>query len=455
MSDSGAGAVDGDQTTVSPRVTAGFAVGSLGTGGFGVLPGLVLAYYLTDTLAVSALIASVVVVVPKVVDVLINPLIGARNDRAFALTGARTRLMWIGTVAIVPLFILTFCAPTGLPSAVGAVWVLVFFTGAAIAYALFQVPYIALPTDLTPDYHARTRLISARIAVLALAILLIGAGAPAVRDALGGGAAGYAVMAAVSVALIAGGMAASTAIAGSAARRSPTATSRSAAPAKADGRTAFRAVRHHRHYRILLSVFVIQALASAVMLAGAQYLATYVLDDSGALTPLFAALVAPALLVMPLWVRVGRRFGKLRGLFAASAVFLLADLILTAAIGAPGPWVFGVVVLTGIGYAGMQTFPLAMLPDVIDEHTRATGRDHGGSLSGLWTAGETLGMAVGPGLYLLVLAATGFISSSGDSDVEQPRTALVGITAGFSLLPAVLVAASMLLLLRYHRKETP
>lgn len=431
------------------RVTAGFAAGSLGTGGFGVLPGLVLAYYLTDTLAVSALLASAVVVIPKFVDVLVNPIIGAGNDRAFAVTGTRTRMMWIGTVALVPLFVLTFAAPSALPPIVAAGWVLTFFTAAAVAYALFQVPYIALPTDLTPDYHARTRLISARIAVLASAILLIGAGAPAVRDALGGGAVGYLVMASVAVAVIAAGMVVATAIAGSAARRIPT----EIAPTRTDTRAAFRAARDHHHYRILLAVFVIQALASAVMLAGAQYLATYVLDDPGGLTPLFLALVAPALLVMPLWVRIGRRFGKLTGLFAASAVFLTADLILVIAISAPGRWVFAVVILTGIGYAGMQTFPLAMLPDVIDEHARATGHDQGGALSGLWTAGETLGMAVGPGVYLLVLAATGFVSSSAGSVADQPRSAVIGITTGFSLLPAILVAASMLLLLRYDREK--
>ncbi|MBM7368547.1 MFS transporter [Gordonia hydrophobica] len=439
--------------TVARRTTAGFAVGSLGTGGFGVLPGLVLAYYLTDTLAVGALLAAVIVVIPKIVDVVINPLIGARSDHDVAATGARTRLMWIGSVAIVPTFILTFCAPTRVSPLVGAVWVLTFFTLAAVAYACFQVPYIALPTDLTPDYHGRTRLISARIVVLALAILVIGAGAPAVRDALGGGTGGYAAMAVAAVALIATGMAVSTAIAGSAARRAVGDTA--SHPETRNAFAAFRVFQQHRHYRILLCAYVIQALASAVMLAGAQYLATYVLDDPSALTPLFLALVAPALLVMPLWVRVGRRFGKLTGLRAASTVFLLADLLLAGAIAAPGPWVFGVVVLTGVGYAGMQTFPLAMLPDVIDEHTDRTGDDRGGALSGLWTAGETLGLAVGPGVYLVVLAATGFVSSSGDTVVDQPHSAIIGITAGFSMLPAALVAVSMLLLLRYDRKKTP
>src|SRR5699024_10452864 len=65
-----------------PRgAVAGYAAGSVGTGGFGTLPGLVLAYYLTDTLAVPALLATLVVVVPKVWDVVIDPAVGALSVR--------------------------------------------------------------------------------------------------------------------------------------------------------------------------------------------------------------------------------------------------------------------------------------------------------------------------------------------------------------------------------------
>ena len=430
------------------RITAGYAAGSVGTGGFGVLPGLVLAYYLTDTLGVAALLASAVVVAPKLVDVVINPWIGARSDRAAAATGSRATLMWLGTIALFPAFILTFCAPAdGLG---GALWVLVAFTVSAVAYACFQVPYIALPAELTGDYHERTRLISVRIAVLALTILVIGAGAPAIRDGLGGGRTGYLVMAVASALLIAAGMAAATRFAARGAR----APLRNADEATGHYRDAFDALRGNRHYRILLSVFILQALATAVMLAGAQYLATYVLGNPAALTPLFVALVAPAMLVMPVWVRVGKRLGKQRGLLVASLLFLIAALGLSGAMAAPGPWVFGLVAVAGIGYAGMQTFPLAMLPDVIDEHTDRTGADRGGALSGLWTAGETLGMAVGPGLYLLVLAATGFVSSAGATP-DQPSGALARIAGGFSLLPAALIAVSVVLLLRYDRKDRP
>ncbi|WOC11027.1 MFS transporter [Gordonia sp. MP11Mi] len=428
------------------RVIAGYAAGSVGTGGFGVLPGLVLAYYLTDTLGVAALVASIVVVLPKAVDVVVNPVIGAISDRHAATTGTRTRLMRFGTAALVPTFILTFATPAGFGPAASAVWVLLFFTAGAIAYACFQVPYIALPAELTDGYNERTRLISVRIAVLALTILVIGAGAPAVRDALGGGAVGYLVMAAVAAALIAAGMAAATSFAATSARPRPVVDG-----ARVHHRDAFTAVRESTHYRILLTVYVLQALASAVMLAGAQYMATYVLDDSGALTYLFAALVGPALLVMPVWVRLGTRYGKRIALIVASALFGVAALGLVGAMAASGPWIFGLVALAGIGYAGMQTFPLAMLPDVIDEVSTARGRDQGGALSGLWTAGETLGLALGPGVYLLVLAVTGFVSSTGDETHSQSDAAVAGIAGGFSLLPAALVAVSIVVLLRYER----
>ena len=62
-------------------IVARYALGSVGTGGFGTLPGLVLVYYLTDTLGVTALLAGVLVTLAKVWDVMIDPIIGARSDR--------------------------------------------------------------------------------------------------------------------------------------------------------------------------------------------------------------------------------------------------------------------------------------------------------------------------------------------------------------------------------------
>ena len=70
------------ERALSRRTVVGYALGSLGTGGFATLPGLVLVFYMTDTLGIGALLAGVLVTVAKIWDVIIDPVIGARSDSA-------------------------------------------------------------------------------------------------------------------------------------------------------------------------------------------------------------------------------------------------------------------------------------------------------------------------------------------------------------------------------------
>src|SRR3954451_19907568 len=192
--------------TPSRRTVTGYALGSVGTGGFGTLPGLVLAYYLTDTLGVAAGLASLAVTIPKIWDVVIDPLVGVLSDRSAARRGSRRPFLLAGALALPPTFAAVFAVPAALEGGPAAAWVLVAFVVAATAFSLFQVPYIALPAEIAPTYDARTRLLAPRIAVLALAILAFGAGGPLVRDAAGGGRTGYAVMGLVGGTVIGLGM---------------------------------------------------------------------------------------------------------------------------------------------------------------------------------------------------------------------------------------------------------
>ena len=52
-----------------------------------------------------------------------------------------------------------------------------------------------------------------------------------------------------------------------------------------------------------------------------------------------------------------------------------------------------------------------------------TGSNRAGVYTGVWTAGETLGLAVGPGLFGLLLAAGGYVSSTGGG-TDQPDSAV-------------------------------
>ena len=452
-----------------PHVITRYAIGSIGTGGFATLPGLVLTYYLTDSLGVAALVAGIVITAAKVWDVVIDPIVGALSDRDRARHGTRRRLMLIGACTIWIFFALTFATPPALGPVFGAIWVLVAFLLTATSFSLFQVPYIALPAELTPGYDERTRLLTWRVVVLTLAILLFGAGGPALRRVTGDPVAGYLLMGVVAGIVLAGGMLVATTVAKHAAPRSPGEERGDDDPLSPSeersdetrGRLSIRThyaegigtLRRSAPFRTLLSTYLLQALATGLMLAGAQYVATWVLHSEAAVELLFAALIAPAFLAAPAWGAIANRLGKERTFAIASVVFALAALSLFGLQFAPGAWAYAPVAVAGIAYAGMQSLPMAMLPDVISHDERTNGPGRAGTFSGVWTAGETIGMALGATVLSIILAITGYISSTNDVSVTQPDAAVTGIVASFSLVPAVLILLSLIALGRYRLRR--
>ncbi|MBA2954438.1 MFS transporter [Nocardioides sp. MAH-18] len=421
------------------RVRIGYGSGSVATGAFGTVPGLMLLPYLTDSLGIAALAAGFIVFLPKAWDVVLNPIAGRISDRTVDPRGPRRPWLLRAGLLLAAGFAVLFAAP-GMATWLEAVWVLVLFLGCATAYAFFQVPYVAMPAEITDSYDERTRLMTWRVAILAFTILLAGASAPAIQNAVGG-RAGYRVMGvAIAVIILVGVVSAYVGT-----RSAPVAAPQ---PGAGSLRDQLRIVAEARDFRWLLTTFVIQALATGCMLAGVDYVAENVLDSDAATTFLFVCFVGPALLLTPVWSAVGTRIGKKRG-YVASSLFLAAGaLAAVTAQSAPVGVVYLAVVLVGVGYAGCQVFPMAMLPDAAAVDARRTGSNRAGVYTGVWTAGETLGLALGPGVFALVLALGGYRSST-DGDVAQPDSALTAITLGFSLLPAVLVLLSLVWLRRY------
>ncbi|GAA1640965.1 MFS transporter [Nonomuraea maheshkhaliensis] len=421
----------------------GYGVGSVGTGVFSAVPGLLLLYYLTDLLGVPAAVAGAVLVAPKIWDVLLNPLIGAASDREAVRTGHRTRLLTIGAVALPVTFALMFAVPGDVP---GALWAGAAFLLAATAFACFQVPYVALPAEMSPDPGERTRIMSWRVVCLTVGILVAGGLAPAVVDLAGGGRSGYAVMGVTIGAIMAAALAGATL----ATRWVPSRPG----PRQLGPVAAFRLARGNRPFFVLLAAFVTQALAVAVMLAGAPYVASYRLGDYGLTSVMFVCLVGPSMLAVPGWAWLARVHGPVRCYLAASAGFCGVALALIPAI-ASGALVatLTLTALAGVCYAALQLLPLSLLPDTVHADAARTGHAQSGAFTGLWTAGETAGLALGPGLFALVLTLSGFVSAPIEGPVEgpvaQPPGALTGLLLGFTALPALLMLISLPLVVRY------
>lgn len=426
---------------LSTRTRFGYALGSLATGAFGTVPGLLLLPYLTDTLGVGASVAGLLVLLPKAWDVFFNPVAGRISDRTTGKLGARRPYLLWGGIALAITFAALFAGPDTGSSTVDALYVAVVFLVCATAFAFFQVPYNALPAEMTTSPKERTSITAWRIAVLAVAILVSGAGAPAVRDAVGG-LAGYRIMGiAVGVLIVVGAVGVFLG----------TARTRVAPPlpSVAGWRETIAAVRDCPPFRVLLTAFVIQAVGIGTLLAGVDYLARVGLGDKSWQPLLFAAFVGPALLVMPVWQRVGARHGKRASYVVATFVFAVGLLGVLGARVFPPVLIVLFVAVAGVGYAGLQVFPLSLLADVIGREEGRTGQVRAGVFAGVWTAGETLGLALGPALYGGILAIGGYVSSTGET-VAQPSSAVVAVITGVALVPALFTLAALPLL---RRKE--
>lgn len=437
------------ETRLSRGRLLGYGMGSVGTGVFSTVPGLLLLYYLTDMLAVPAALAGAVLVAPKIWDVLLNPLVGAASDREAVRTARRTRLLLTGAGLLPVAFALMFAVPDAVPDGVpGALWAGVAFLLAATAFAFFQVPYVALPAEMSPSPRERTRVMSWRVVCLTVGILVAGGLAPALVDLAGGGRGGYAVMGVAIGAVMAAALFTAT--------LSTRWVESRPGPRPLGLVAAFRLARGNAPFFALLAAFVVQALAVAVMLAGAPYVATYRFGDYALTTLMFVCLVAPSMPAVPLWAWLGRRYGRVRCYLVATAGFGLVALALIPAIALRATAVtLALVAVAGVCYAALQLLPLAMLPDTVHADAARTGHAQAGAFTGLWTAGETAGLALGPGLYALVLSIAGFVSSPADTPVAQQPEALTGLLLGFTALPAVLILSSLPFVVRYGRLATP
>lgn len=422
-----------------------YGAGSIGSGVFNTIPGLLLLFYLTDTLGVAAGLAGLAVLLPKLWDIATDPLVGAWSDRTNSRWGRRRPFLLAGALLLPPCFIALFSAPAGDP-ALSFAWVTVSFCLAAGAFTLFQIPYASMPAELTADYHERTTIVAYRMAFLTVGILAGGALAPALIESGGGGPAGYARMAVV-LALV---TAAAMLVAFLGTRDAP----RLAAPADSPGLRAQLAVAlGNRPYRNLLFAYGVQCVGIGAVLAAVPYFVRYTLaEGQGAVTILFVCLVGPAIVAMPLWTFVSRRLGKRAGYIAAAVVF--AAFALSLLVAAPGrlALVGAQVGLLGVGFAGLQVFPFAILPELIDDDAAATGLRREGIFTGLWFVGEKAGMAAGAWLVSQILALTGFVERRAGELVTQPEAALAGVLAATAVVPAACALLSLPLL--FHHVES-
>jgi Na+/melibiose symporter-like transporter len=404
-----------------------YTLGSFGTGVFSTVPAVLLLYYCTNILRIPPLWGAGIVFVPKVWAIVWDPIVGIWSDRASGRFGRRRPFLAVGAAGVAAAFFALFCAPhfSTMPAIVA--WIGAAYFALATLYSLFAVPYIAIPPEIGFDSAARARLVRWRMFVAMIGVLA-GAGlAPVLVSVGGGGRAGYAVMAAVLAAACCICMAAPLWMLRKFDRPRPVVRREAASAIPQQLRIVFRC----RRFLWLSSSYLAMLAAVGALTAAAPYLIVQVLGHAERDVGMaLGAMLIVTTLTIPAWSMLGRRFGDRAVLAGALIVYVSLSVSLGLSAHESPSWAvsLGIFAALGAPFAAAQVLPFTLLAHLVHDEVA----NHGGAegvFTGLWTAAEKVGLALGPSLVGIALAVGGQAS--------------VAIPPFIAIVPAVLMLAAL------------
>ncbi|MES2257473.1 MAG: MFS transporter [Pseudomonadota bacterium] len=420
-----------------------------GMGAFGALlcfapVPLLFLYYLTEYAGISPALAGVILAIPKIFDLVLDPWIGRTADRHALRHGSRVRVLRI-CLALLPLSMVALFMP--LPQWPPAALVL-FYTALLVlqSYTItaFSVAHTALAGDLSSDPAAQAALLSARSFGSTLAGLAVAGGAPALVAAAGGGHRGYFVMAlALGAAAALGLLWCCHVTRGTALRSAP------AAPQGGRAESLWRGLRAtfvNRAFYAVALMLVLMGLGSSSFLSLLPYVNKYLLHAaperlSALLVPVFVALlggvaVAPA---------VFRRLGTLAAMLLALLVCMGGVLLVgVAAWHAAEGGLIAACAVFGFGGGVMTVLITTTAMQLANAGNPGEGRL--GLYLGILFSAEKLGQSIGGitagGGLALVDISPGAASVGADAAARLGMLTVAAPLASLAACICVLLAVS-------------
>ena len=420
---------------------AGWGLADMGIVVFVVVKQLLVLAFLTSVLGVPVGLAGAITTGILAFDIITDPLVGYLSDNTQTRWGRRAPWIVVGAVVMTAGTVAMFMSPaTGLT---GAFWVAGFFVIATIGFTMVVIPYGATAGEMTQDPRERSAMTGWRMAFASIGILIGGALIPGLAQ--GNGYDGAMLITAPLMVLPIWASIWFT-------RRAP----RIAHPSQMGLTASLTLVLSNPAFASLVVLYGVMTLAVATITAGLPFAALYLVQDTGdtllsgaaqalsMLSLLFAAFVVGAILSQAAWVLVSARLGKMSALIIGLALYvaLLAGLY-TVLPSTSATAMAGMFVLAGMTNGAYQQIPWAMFPDLMDVTRRDSGAAIEGAFSAVWIFGQKVANAVAPLCLGLVLAAYGWQETT-EGVVAQTTTALEALRLSITLLPALILALSIL-----------
>ncbi len=421
----------------------GYGIGDIGSNIFIVSTGMFLLFYLTNILGIEPALAGLALLVPKLWDVISDPIMGAISDVTRSRWGRRRPYLLAASIPFGVVFYFLFAAPNTQSDLATVVLVGFLFALSCTVFTIYNIPYSAMVAEMTDDYNERMSVTSFRMVGSSIGVLLAGGLAMPLVDYGGGGITGFRLMG-----LLLGVLITLFCLAGFWGTRGvKTIVAVKPKIALAEQiKIAFK----NTPFKLIMSMYAIQSLAIGVLMAGQIYYVKYVMGMPDASVGLVSAvLFITAIAFIPVWVRVGVKLGKIAAYKIGIGILTLMLFSLLFTQPEQELLFFIQMFLLGIGFSSFQLFPFSMLPDTIEFDELQSKLRREGIFSGIWASGQKTAYAVGPSLIGFTLSLSGFALGA-----EQPASVVTGIRLIFCVFTALLFLLSLIPFKAYDLTET-
>jgi GPH family glycoside/pentoside/hexuronide:cation symporter len=344
------------------------------------------------------------VLLTRLWDAAIDPLVGYLSDRTYSTQGRRKPWLKLSVIPLGLSFVLLFAAK-GLPNQFHLTSFIALSSLFFFFWTTYSIPYEALGQDLVVDYDRRNTLFSFRDGALVCGTILavIVPAIVEVRFSELSSIRRWVAVATIYWALLI----ASTVICCRTVKTEP------ASKLKRDAGflTSYRQSLQNEHFRQLLIAYLVSALGAAMPATLFLFYIESVLESRHG--PLFLVLYfVVAVAALPLWTKVASKWDKKRTWIAALLVnaggflgvsFLSAGDELAYAI---------LISLSAVGYGATLAIPSSIQADIIDAEELRTGQRKEGQFLGIWSLAKKTSAALGAGFALWLLGYFGFDATS-------------------------------------------
>ncbi|MEC9375313.1 MAG: MFS transporter [Pseudomonadota bacterium] len=437
-----------DSDRVSIWTAAGWGFGSMATSTMLNAPTAALLFFLVTIVKLDPLIVGGLIFAGKILDVLTDPPIGSLSDKTRSRFGRR-RPWLLGSSFVCGLsFALLFNIPE--LSDVGSYIYIAFALGFfAIAYTTFQVPYMAMPTEMTDDYHQRTMIMSWRVVFMSVGNVVGTGGFAALAKNLGGGSQGYGDAAIYFGVFISLAMFLTFFF-----------TKNTRQTEATPGNKKISIHQHITWLKLNKPLMILMAAKIGIFLGVFASLTTALFFfksllklDEQTFFMVFGLQMVTSILFIPACNWIAKWIGKKPAYIISLLGFcIIVASWLFAEPNEPTPLLLIRAVLLGIFGAGAHLYGQSMLVDTFALDHRLTGERREGVLAASFSFVEKGCAALAPLIVGALLSGMGF-NKELDPIADQPPSAIQAIYIGFIWIPIACQLLVVFLLQFYHLTE--